>query len=121
MSKSPLIGQPITAIPTPAPVADLDLLEQNLRRMSDYFATRHAKIRPHFKSHKCVELARRQLAAGNCSGITCAKLAEAEQLVAGGISDTLIANEVVGMDKARRLAVLNRKATVRCAVDGVAN
>lgn len=116
---STMIGQPISAIPTPAPVADLDLLEQNLRRMADYFASRHAKIRPHFKSHKCVELSRRQLDAGSCTGVTCAKLSEAEQLVAGGIEDVLLANQVVGMDKAQRLAALNRNATVRCAVDSL--
>lgn len=114
-----LIGQLIDAIPTPAAVADLDLLNQNLRRMADYFASRHAKIRPHFKSHKCVELSRRQLAAGSCSGVTCAKLSEAEQLAAGGIEDILVANQVIGMDKARRLAALNRDRMVRCAVDSV--
>jgi D-threonine aldolase len=119
MQSSPLIGQPIAAIPTPAPVADLDLLEQNLRKMADYFSSRSCKLRPHFKSHKCVELSRRQLAAGACTGITCAKLAEAEQLAAGGIADILIANQVVGEDKARRLAALNRGATVRCAVDSL--
>lgn len=119
MSSSPLIGQPISAVPTPAPVADLDLLEQNLRKMAAYFARRHAKLRPHFKSHKCVELARRQLAAGSARGITCAKLAEAEQLAAGGIKDILIANQVVGLDKVKRLAALNRNSTVRCAVDSV--
>src|SRR5579883_1737372 len=110
------IGQPISVIPTPAPFADLDLLQQNLRKMADYFAGRHAKLRPHFKSHKCVELARRQLAMGSCTGITCAKLAEAEQLAAGGIADILIANQVVGPDKVRRLAALNKTSTVRCAV-----
>ena len=121
MTDTDLLGQPIESIPTPALVVDLDLLEQNLRHMAAYFAERPCKLRPHFKSHKCVELARRQLAAGACTGITCAKLAEAEQLAAGGIHDILIANQVVGADKARRLAALNRHATVRCAVDSLAN
>ena len=121
MSEPSLIGRPVNAIPTPALVVDLDRLEQNLRRLAEYFATRPAKLRPHFKSHKCVELARRQLAAGSCTGITCAKLSEAEQLVAGNVSDILIANQVVGPDKARRLAALNRTATVRSAVDSPVN
>jgi D-serine deaminase-like pyridoxal phosphate-dependent protein len=121
MSAPSLIGGPVNAIPTPALVVDLDRLEQNLRRLAEYFATRPAKLRPHFKSHKCVELARRQLAAGSCTGITCAKLSEAEQLVAGNVSDILIANQVVGPDKARRLAALNRAATVRSAVDSPVN
>jgi len=121
MFESSLIGSPMNAIPTPALVVDLDRLEQNLRRMADYFASRPNKLRPHFKSHKCVELARRQLAAGQCAGITCAKLSEAEQLVAGNVPDILIANQVVGPDKARRLAALNRTATVRSAVDSFVN
>lgn len=120
-AKANLIGQSVKLVSTPAPVADLDLLNQNLKKMAVYFATRKCKMRPHFKSHKCVELARRQLDAGSCTGITCAKLSEAEQLVAGGIEDVLIANQVVGPDKVRRLAALNQKATVRCAVDSVAN
>lgn len=111
----------MNAIPTPALVLDLDRLEQNLRHMADYFVSRPAKLRPHFKSHKCVELARRQLGAGSCIGITCAKLSEAEQLVAGKTSDILIANQVVGPDKAKRLAALNRNAIVRSAVDSLVN
>ena len=112
-------GQSIDALDTPALVVDLDVLESNLNLMADYFADRPCKLRPHFKSHKCVELARRQLAAGSACGITCAKLSEAEKLVAGGVDDILIANQVVGPRKAARLAELNRGATVRCAVDSV--
>jgi len=112
-----MIGQPIDALATPALVVDLDAMNANLRLLSDYFSGRTCRIRPHFKSHKCIELAKRQLAAGNCSGITCAKLSEAEKLVAGGVEDVLIANQVVGPDKALRLAELNRKTLVRCAVD----
>ncbi len=116
---SPLIGQSVESLDTPALVVDLDILQANLRRMADFFAARDCQIRPHFKSHKCVELARRQLATGNACGITCAKLSEAEALVAGGIRDILIANQVVGTRKAARLAQLNRSATVRCAVDSI--
>jgi D-serine deaminase-like pyridoxal phosphate-dependent protein len=116
-----LIGQAVDAIATPALVVDIECLQANLRFLADYFADRHCKIRPHFKSHKCVELSRRQLAAGNITGITCAKLSEAEQLVAGGVEDILIANQVVGAGKGQRLARLNRAATVRCAVDAPEN
>lgn len=112
-----LVGQGLGAIDTPALVVDLDILEANLECMAHYFADRHCSVRPHFKSHKCVELSRRQLAAGSASGITCAKLSEAEALVAGGIGDVLVANQVVGRRNARRLAKLNRTATVRCAID----
>jgi D-serine deaminase-like pyridoxal phosphate-dependent protein len=113
------VGLSCDALDTPVLVVDLDDLEFNLQLMADYFADRHCKLRPHFKSHKCVELARRQLAAGSACGITCAKLSEAEQLVAGGINDVLIANQVIGTRKAARLAALNQSAVVRCAVDSI--
>ncbi len=116
-----LIGKPADAIPTPALVVDIEALDHNLKVLSEYFAGRACKLRPHFKSHKCVTLARRQLQAGNAVGITCAKLSEAEALVTGGVQDVLIANQVVGPGKARRLAALNRTATVRCAVDSEIN
>jgi D-serine deaminase-like pyridoxal phosphate-dependent protein len=115
------IGKSVDAVPTPALVVDVVGLEANLKLLADYFAGRPAKLRPHFKSHKCVTLARRQLAAGSAVGITCAKLAEAEVLVAGGVTDVLIANKVVTQAKARRLAALNRRATVRSAVDSPVN
>ena len=116
-----LIGQTVDAIPTPALVVEVDLLDANLARMAGYFAARPSQLRPHFKAHKCVTLARRQLAAGGAVGITAAKLSEAEQLVAGGVGDVLIANQVIGAAKAARLAELNRQAVVRVAVDDPGN
>ncbi len=116
-----LIGKPVEALTTPCVVVDLEALDYNLILLADYFADRHCKLRPHFKAHKCLALARRQLAAGSTAGITCAKLSEAEKLVQGGFDDVLIANQVVGAGKARRLAELNRRATVRAAVDSAGN
>ncbi len=113
------IGKPVNHLPTPALVIDIEALDHNLGLLANYFKSRHAKLRPHFKSHKCVTLAKRQLQTGAAVGITCAKVSEAEALVAGGVTDALIANQVVGPDKAARLAALNKKASVRCAVDSV--
>ncbi len=112
-----LVGKPAALIPTPALVVETEALEHNLRLMSGFFAGRHAKLRPHFKSHKCVTIARRQLEAGNAVGITCAKLSEAEVLAAGGIRDILIANQIVGEDKVMRLAELARACRLAVAVD----
>ncbi len=112
-----LIGKPASLIPTPALVVEIEALERNLRLMSGFFAGRHAKLRPHFKSHKCVTIARRQLEAGNAVGITCAKLSEAEVLAAGGIRDILIANEIVGPGKPERVAELARACRLTVAVD----
>ena len=115
------IGKSIEAIATPALVVDVGILDHNLQRMADFFAGRRCRLRPHFKSHKCVSLARRQLAVGNAVGITCAKLSEAEVLAAAGVDNILIANQVVGESKTLRLANLNRTATVRVAVDSAMN
>lgn len=112
-----LVGTPASLIPTPALVVETEAMERNLRLMSDFFALRHAKLRPHFKSHKCVTIARRQLENGNAVGITCAKLSEAEVLAAGGIRDILIANQIVGRDKVERVAELARKCRLTVAVD----
>jgi len=104
-------------LPTPSIVADLDSIDANLAKMNDFFAGKECKLRPHFKSHKCVTLARRQVSQSNSVGITCAKLSEAEQLVDGGVNDVLIANQVIGIDKTARIAEMNRKASVSVAVD----
>ena len=115
------VGESIESIDTPALVVDVGILDHNLQRMAAFFAGRRCQLRPHFKSHKCVSLARRQLAVGNAVGITCAKLSEAEALVAAGVDNILIANQVVGDRKTLRLANLNRAATVRVAVDSAMN
>ncbi len=112
-------GRKVGQLPTPVIVADIEALRFNLEKLSAYFKEKHCKLRPHFKSHKCVTLARMQMEYGNATGITCAKLSEAEQLVSGGIRDVLIANQVIGMDKVRRIAGMNLRATVRVAVDSL--
>ena len=62
---------------TPSLILDLDLFEQNLNTMRDFAARAGKQLRPHAKTHKCPEIARRQLEAGNCAGVCAAKLSEA--------------------------------------------
>ena len=64
-------------IPTPALVIDVAAMDRNIRRMADFFASGSCKLRPHFKAHKTPAIARRQLAAGSCTGLTCATVSEA--------------------------------------------
>ena len=105
-------------IPTPALVVDVNAMERNIRRMAEFFASGSCKLRPHFKAHKTPAIARRQLAAGSCTGLTCATVGEAEVIVAEGLTDDLlIANEVVGPGKAARVAKLAARADVKVAVD----
>jgi len=105
-------------IPTPALVVDVAAMDRNIRRMADYFAARSCKLRPHFKAHKTPAIARRQIAAGSCTGITCATVGEAECLAGEGIAEQiLIANEIVGPGKADRAALLARDVDLIVAVD----
>ena len=64
--------------------------------MAAFFAEGPCRLRPHVKAHKTPEIARRQLAAGSCVGLTCATVGEAEY-VADFADDVLIANELVGV------------------------
>jgi D-serine deaminase-like pyridoxal phosphate-dependent protein len=105
-------------IETPALLVDLPAMERNLARMASYFENGPTRLRPHFKNHKCPELARRQLAAG-AIGITCATLSEADALVRNGIGPVLIANEIAGDPKIRHFVELSRIADVTVAVDSV--
>jgi len=110
----------IEELDTPALVVDLDLLEQNIHLMARHFAGIRSKLRPHFKTHKCPQIAQMQMGAG-ALGITCAKLGEAEVLCGSGIRDILIANQVVGRPKIERLCTLTRQADLKVAVDDPAN
>ncbi|MCL2539466.1 MAG: DSD1 family PLP-dependent enzyme [Oscillospiraceae bacterium] len=110
----------IDRIETPALLIDMDALEGNIRKMSEYFSDKKAKLRPHFKTHKSPVIAKMQLAAG-AKGLTCAKLGEAEVLAAAGIEDILIANQVVATEKICRLAGLARTARMGVCVDNGEN
>ncbi len=115
-----VIGTAAADLDTPALLVDLEAFEHNLATMAAFFAGREARLRPHAKTHKCPEIARRQLAAG-ARGVTCAKVGEAEVLVAAGIADILIANQVVGPAKIARLMALAAQAPLTVAVDDAAN
>ncbi|HVM51104.1 MAG TPA: DSD1 family PLP-dependent enzyme [Candidatus Acidoferrum sp.] len=120
MASQPLRPVPFAEVDTPALLLDGEALEANLQTMARFFAGRHCKLRPHFKSHKCTAVARRQMQAG-AVGITCAKLGEAEVVAAAGIRNILIANQVVGPLKIRRLLELARCAEPMVLVDSAEN
>ncbi len=112
-----VIGSAIEDLDTPVLLLDGTACQRNLRRMAEFFRVRKTQLRPHFKNHKCPELARRQWEAGSLVGFTCAKLGEAEVLVEHGFEDVLIANQVVGCRKLGRLTTLAGRARVMVAID----
>jgi D-serine deaminase-like pyridoxal phosphate-dependent protein len=89
-------------LPTPALLVDLDALEANLTRMAERVKRSGKKLRPHAKAHKCVEIAKRQIAAGAC-GISVATLAEAELLSKAGIPGLLLTSPVADPLKIARI------------------
>lgn len=97
----------IDELDTPALIIDMDVLERNIARMAGRTAAAGLRLRPHAKTHKCPEIARRQLAAG-AAGITVAKLGEAEVMAQAGIDDLLVAFPLVGRQKMQRLKSLAR-------------
>lgn len=102
-----LIGRPVAAIDTPALVLDLDAMERNLATMAAFAAQHHVRLRPHAKMHKSAELAKLQMAAG-AVGVCVQKTSEAEALVARGVYNIFISNEVISPSKLARIAVLTR-------------
>lgn len=116
----PQVGTPLEELDTPSLILDLDAFERNLRRLNDSLAGRKVAVRPHAKSHKCPQIALRQIALG-AVGVCCQKVSEAEAMVRGGVSDVLIANEVVGAPKLKRLAALAKQARVAVCADDAGN
>lgn len=104
-------------IPTPALIIDVPAMERNIRRMAEFFAEGPCRLRPHFKAHKTPEIAKRQLAAGSCTGLTCATVGEAE-VASAFCDDILIANQVIGLDKCARVAILAKSGIdIKVCVD----
>jgi len=114
------IGIALDEVDTPALVLDLDGLERNIARMAEAIKGSGVRLRPHAKSHKCAEIARAQIAAG-AVGVCSQKVSEAEALVAGGVADVLVTNEIVGKQKLARLARLAREAKVGVLADDASN
>jgi D-serine deaminase-like pyridoxal phosphate-dependent protein len=106
----------IPPLSTPALVVDIDVFDANVVAMATMLRGTGKTLRPHVKAHRTPELAKRQL-GGPTVGVTCATVGEAEAMVAAGISDVLVANEVVDATKLARIAALARHATVSVAAD----
>jgi D-serine deaminase-like pyridoxal phosphate-dependent protein len=114
------IGKRRDELVTPALILDLDVARRNIDFMMGRLKGLPAKLRPHVKGQKCVELARLQLDAG-AQGICTATVWEAIVMRNAGIEDILIANQVGGREKIRALAGAARKGRLAVAVDDPRN
>jgi D-serine deaminase-like pyridoxal phosphate-dependent protein len=106
-------------IETPAAVVDADRLESNLARWQEHCDRHELANRPHVKTHKCGEIAQRQLELG-AVGITCQKLSEAETMADAGCDDILVSFNIVGAAKLERLRRLLGRVRLAVSVDDAA-
>lgn len=113
-------GMLLADVDTPCLLLELDAFEHNLKRLMDSLRGTGIRLRPHAKSHKCAQIALRQITHG-AVGVCCQKVSEAEAMVAGGIDDVLIANEIVGAPKLKRLAALAKQAKIKVCADNAGN
>ena len=104
-------------IDTPAVVVDLERMEAAIARMAGAMAERGVDLRPHAKTHKSIEVGRRQLAAG-ASGLTVGTIGEAEIFADAGLDDLFIAYPLVPLGpKAARLRDLAGRSRLRVGID----
>ncbi len=102
---------------TPYLVVDVAVLEANVDRVARAADEAGVALRPHVKTHKCAEIASRQVASG-ASGITVATVGEAEVFVERGFTDVFVAYPVwVDEDRAARIRALREKARLAVGVD----
>lgn len=115
------IGMAIADVCTPALIIDLDSFEDNVETLRRRLADAGVRLRAHSKTHKSVDIARYQIEHGGACGICCQKVSEAEVMVAGGINDVMVSNEVVDLRKIDRLAQLANHARILVCVDDLQN
>lgn len=108
-----------TDLQTPFLVVDGDVLESNLVAMADRARNHGIALRPHAKTHKCLEIARRQVALG-AVGLTVATVGEAEVFANAGFTDLFIAYPVwAAGTRGLRLRALAERVALRVGADSV--
>lgn len=115
-----LIGKRRDEVPTPALILDLPKVRKNIAEMAKRMAPLPAALRPHAKIHKNPGIGRMQISAG-AIGLTTATVWEAGAMVDAGLTNILIANQVVGPTKVAELARIAGMAQVIVAVESVYN
>jgi D-serine deaminase-like pyridoxal phosphate-dependent protein len=98
-------------VPTPALLLDRDLFESNLKQMAAHVAGSGKRLRPHAKAHKCIEIAKRQIALG-AVGICVATVSEAELMAGAGLTGILLTSPIADTKKCERIASLAPKVSV---------
>lgn len=115
----PTPGTPKADLETPALVVDCEAMEANLESMAAFAEEQGVRLRPHVKTHKSGELARKQVARSG-GGVCCQTLGEAEVMARAGVGDVYLSYQVVGEQKlARATALARRLDSFATTVDSV--
>ena len=110
----------VERVDTPAPIVLVDVMQDNIDRMQGFAAQHNLDVRPHVKTHKCVEIGRRQVEAG-AVGITAGNVGEAEVFAAAGFDDIFLAYPIwPAGTKGTRIRRLAETTRLRVGVDNVA-
>ncbi|HEY8482358.1 MAG TPA: alanine racemase [Spirillospora sp.] len=109
---------PLDELPTPALLVDRNRMEANLAATARSIGAAGVALRPHFKTSKCLAVARRQLAHG-ATGFTCATPAEVALLQDAGVEDVLWAHQPVGPAKVAFAVEAAARGGVTVALDSV--
>ncbi len=119
---TPERGTSVTDLETPCFIVEVDALENNFRVVADTYRDTACKMREHTKNIKSPFLAKMQMDFGGSNGGVCtAKVAEAEVMVQGGVTDILIPNQIVTDDKLNRLCALAKHGDIKVCVDSTEN
>ena len=110
----------LSELETPAVILDRRKMQKNADILSEMIRGTSMRLFPHYKSHKCAELAGWQMESG-AGGITCAKLSEAQDLADAGIPRVVLANQVVQPVKIRQLAALAGRTRLTVCADSADN
>jgi D-serine deaminase-like pyridoxal phosphate-dependent protein len=113
-------GAPVSSLPTPALIVDVDRLHQNIATMMAALDGQVAKLRPHVKVQKSPDIALLQVQAG-AIGVTVATIWEAAAMAAAGVASVLVANQVIGPEKIAVAAGLAGRIDLIIAVDDPRN
>ncbi len=97
-----IIGKSKSTLDTPCLVIDKNLLLENIHTMQMEVNKANKLLRPHVKTHKCIEICKLQLNAG-AIGMAAAKVSEAQILAKHGIYNTLITSPIVTQQKIAHL------------------
>jgi D-serine deaminase-like pyridoxal phosphate-dependent protein len=115
-----VLNRLVDRVDTPAPIVLADVMQRNIDRMQGFAAEHNLELRPHVKTHKCVEVGRRQVAAG-AVGITAGNVGEAEVFAAAGFDDIFLAYPIwPSGTKGDRIRQLAQTVRMRVGVDNVA-